>query len=96
MRNRRLASDPSSESLAGQSMLGIAVGAIACGLLAWITGNGPIGLLVSTLGCGLVGLVCGVVLWLGSANLPEDEIVPVRASRPISPRRSPARAHRLF
>ena len=95
MRNRRRASDPSSESLAGQVTLGIAVGAIAGGLLAWITGNGPIGMLVSTVGCGLAGLVCGLVIWLGSANLPEHKIVPVRASRPISASRS-ARGHRLF
>jgi hypothetical protein len=56
------------------------VGAIAGGLFTCAIDQSPLSVLLRVAGCGLVGSPFGVLLWLGSANLPEKAIPPVRTS----------------
>ena len=34
----------------------------------------PLSMLLSAVGCGMVGLPCGLLLWLGAADFPEETI----------------------
>jgi hypothetical protein len=58
--------------------LGVWVGAIAGGLMSWTLAieRSPLSMLLSAVECGMVGLLCGLLLWLGSADFPEETICP--------------------
>ena len=77
----------SATALSGQCTLSAAVGAIAGWLLGLYFGDGAASMLFGAAGGVLVGLLVGVLIWSGSADLPEDRIQPVPISRPESTRK---------
>lgn len=68
-------------SLGQEASVGACVGAIAGGLLAAAIDQSQMSVLLGVMGCGLTGSLFGVLLWLGSASLPEEPIPPVRTPR---------------
>ena len=65
-------------SMGQELTLGVWVGAIAGGLMSWTLAieRSPLSMLLGAVECGMVGLLCGLPLWLGSADFPEETICP--------------------
>jgi hypothetical protein len=60
------------------------VGALAGALLACALDPTPSTVLAAAVGCSAAGLLCGVLLWLQSADFPE-EIIPPVSLPPVTP-----------
>jgi hypothetical protein len=79
LRTTRRDADSPSAHLIDQVLLGGSIGMASGGMLALLLGTtGPMVAFGAVLGI-FTGLVAGLLLWIGSADLPEDPILPVHA-----------------
>jgi len=55
---------------------GAAIGVVACLILTWLTGGSSLSFVAAMIWGSSVGMLIGVLLWIGSGDLPEEPILP--------------------
>jgi hypothetical protein len=55
---------------------GAAIGIVACLILTWLTGGSSLSFVAAVIWGSSIGALIGMLLWIGSVDLPEEPILP--------------------